>query len=217
MYRICFLCSNLRRTGPTRQLLNILNHLDTRLFDARVLTLSKEPEDSLASEFFARGITVECLGVERVAGWFTGVSKLNAWLKRSKVDLLHSQGVRADQLSVGLKNRLRCVSTMRNDPKVDYVLKYGRFFGSGMSVRHLSLLRQLTVVSCSQHVQERLQSYGVESICIPNGVEEPRTAKHIREIERERIRSELGLVKDLPVVVTVGSLIERKPDKTTVR
>jgi glycosyltransferase involved in cell wall biosynthesis len=210
MYRIAYLCSNLRRTGPTRQLLNILNHIDLRLFEPKVITLSEESSDSIYNEFVDQGIEIECLRLSRSMGWFAGSQKLGTWLRHSKTNLLHTQGIRADGLAVGVREQVKHLCTMRNDPKVDYPMKFGKVLGGLMSLRHLQILKRLNVVACSLHVEDQLRSYGISSVCIPNGVEEPQVDQSKKAVIRRKVRQQLGITEHTIVGVTVGSLIERK-------
>ena len=44
--KILYVVSTLQQSGPTEQLYNVIQHLDKRVFEPHLITLSKEPADS---------------------------------------------------------------------------------------------------------------------------------------------------------------------------
>ena len=72
--KLVYVVSTLGRTGPTRQLYNLIRHLDRERFQAEVITMSPNPPGNLEQDFLDLGITVHTLALARLAGVFFGRS-----------------------------------------------------------------------------------------------------------------------------------------------
>lgn len=208
MLSVGYVVSTLERTGPTRQLLNLASNLDRDRFRVRVLTLSGEPADSLQPEFERADIAVDSLARGRLAGMLHGRRHARGWVREHGIDLLHTQGIRADLLACTLDAVPR-MATLRNDPYQDYPMAYGRP-GYAMAWLHCAALRRLTQVAVvSEANRQAVQRRGVSARVIPNGVALDHFAVPSAALRAERRRS-LGLPEANPVMVTVGALSERK-------
>lgn len=195
--KILYVVSNLRKTGPTRQLLYILKNLEHSKFEARVLTLSPEPVDSLARDYVDSNVRVDTLGITNFLSYLSARQKFERFLDNFHPDLLQTQGLRSDALASNCSRRNVWITTSRNYPFEDYPSEYGLIKGNLMAYKHLNILRECRhLVSCSTYIQSRLKSTNIESVVIKNGVE---SSTHVRKRQRE--------VKNF---VTAGGLIERK-------
>ncbi|PKH62380.1 glycosyltransferase, partial [Shewanella sp. Bg11-22] len=143
MKKILYLVSTLKRCGPTNQLSYIIKYLDKSRYTPIVLTLSEELEnDSIKSHFTdGLGVRVETLNLSRIAGVFFAKSSLNKFIRENKIDLVHSQGLRADSLVGSLK--IPKVATLRNYPFYDYPMTYGKIKGNLMAKFHLNSLKKV--------------------------------------------------------------------------
>ena len=65
---VAYIVSTLGRTGPTRQLYNLINNRDATCIRVSLITLSPEPPDSLKADFQLLGIKIYSLGLGRIAG-----------------------------------------------------------------------------------------------------------------------------------------------------
>ena len=97
--RIMYIISSLRNCGPTTQLYNLISHLDVKLFDITVVTLSPESKFSRWRCFKTLGITLCSLQKNRLIQISTLVSCLTPLLNQLKPEIVHTQGIRADYLS----------------------------------------------------------------------------------------------------------------------
>lgn len=221
--RICllFLVSTLRRSGPTRQLLNIMRHLDPNRFNAVILTLSPEPVESMASEFSDCPVRLRTLGLSRWRAfikldWLLAVERV---LVR-KVDrslVVHAQGFRADGIAAKYLGQASCLSTIRNYPFDDYPLKYGRLRGHWMAVKHLRSLRRIPyVVACSATISGLVEPHGVETAVICNGVETDELTP-ATDSTRRRLRAKFGFDDNVRLIVSAGTLGTRKDPLTVLR
>jgi glycosyltransferase involved in cell wall biosynthesis len=214
---IAFLCSTLRRTGPTQQLHYILEGLDRTEFHPRVITLSKETADSMIEEFDALKVPVICLELRRWVAARRGSRLLQQILKNYAIDLVHSQGIRSDSLVHHIGTSFKSLITIRNDPKKDYPMKYGNLMGLAMAQRHLNVLRAATVVSCSRSLQDRLKNYQINTRRIENGVKVVARSHEERHRLRRELRQSLGVPDSVRVAICVGSLITRKNIEAAIR
>ena len=205
---VAYIVSTLRATGPTRQLLNLVRRLDNSRFVPHVLTLSPEGANSLRPAFEEAGVAVESLALGRLAGLFRARAAIAHWVRRRGIDLLHTQGVRADALVAGMCDRPR-VSTLRNIPFLDYPLAYG-VAGRALAWYHLRALRRFDRVALvSEASRTMLADAGLKVEVVCNGVDVDWFQPVADASEKARLRAELGLSDGL-VVVTSGRLSQRK-------
>lgn len=207
--KLCFVVSTLQRKGPTRQLLNIITNLDARVFDTTVITLSPEPADSLISLFKGSGIKVLELNLGRLEGMLKAERQLRRLIENERPDVIHTQGIRADMLVASLSLPTPWVATARNFPFDDYPMKFGPVAGNIMAFLHIRALRKCPFpVACSKTISSLLQSCGINSVAVPNGVAEVAEAPTIPPVM---------LTLQRPVFITVGSLITRKNMQCVVK
>ena len=201
MLKILYVVSSLEISGPTNQLFNIIKNLDSKLFIPYLITLSPEPKKSRWSEFKALNINLATLNLSRIKGLFFAKNKLAAFIKKEAPDLIHSQGIRADSLLASLSFSIPWFLTARNYPYDDYPMKFGKFKGHIMAIKHISTQKKcFNVIACSKSIQSQLKATGIDSIAIQNGINLP--AHPIEKIDINKFEN--------PIFVNVGSLIPRK-------
>ena len=211
MINVLYVCSTLKRTGPSNQLLNIIRNLPDS-YNVTVCTLSLEPQDTLKPDFEKSGIKVVSLAMSRLKGVFFLGSCLNTLVNEFKPDVIHSQGIRSDYLVAKLKYKTYKVATLRNYPQLDYPSTYGRILGGLMTKVHTCNLKKLDlVVAVSDGVSKNLNKhFGVLNIVvIRNGVNTD-TFTLINESEKLELRERLKLPKDKKIWISVGHLSARK-------
>jgi glycosyltransferase involved in cell wall biosynthesis len=203
MDNILFVVSTLRRTGPTKQLYYILKYLDRKRFNPIILTLSPEPNDSLKYKFIDElNVSVNTLNLSRYAGYFYARNAVKDIIKKYNIDIIHTQGIRADSIGSSLSNDIKWIMTIRNFPYEDYPSKFGYLRGIYMASRHISKMRNCNyVVACSNSIHHKISNYGVKSIVIQNGID------FISESTGCPI---LLQTIQKPIYISVGSLIPRK-------
>ncbi|MBT2948511.1 glycosyltransferase family 4 protein [Vibrio anguillarum] len=215
MKNVLYVCSTLEQTGPSSQLFNIIKNLDLESYQARIITLSPEKEKSLYARFIKQGIEVYCLdptGRESISGL---KELLLGYLNSNKVDVIHTQGIRADIILSKIIDIIssKWVSTLRNIPYLDYPPQYGWFKGLAMAFMHILALRKccnLVVVSYS--VRDALNKFFNNGISvIPNGIDTEYYSSLNVSPETERsIRKKLNLDINKKLIVYTGVLEERK-------
>ncbi len=206
---ILYIVSRLRPSGPTNQLYYILKHLDDE-FNATVLTLSPEPEDTELPRFRELGVDFETLGLSRWEGLLYGPWRLRRVVDEHDPDIVQTQGIRADTLSALFLSDYPRVTTVRNYPYDDYPAKFGAIQGKAMAAEHVRMYRRIDhPVACSETIADKVRPHGVNATPIQNGVD-TEAYRPVDKSEKARLRGELGIPESATVFVSVGTLIPRK-------
>ncbi|MCJ8325300.1 MAG: glycosyltransferase [Rhizobiales bacterium] len=194
MKNILFLVSTLRNTGPTNQLSYILKYMDKELFKPHILTLSEEPKDSRKNYFEDElKLNIISLRLSRIKGFFKAKAKIRNFIIENNIDLIHSQGLRADSLLSKLNVNTPRISTIRNYPQSDYPMMFGKLLGNFLAVKHISALRNLdNVFGVSDSVSNNLKNeYGLTNIqTVRNGVD---ISKYKPCIDKIQLKKELSI------------------------
>lgn len=217
MKKILYLVSTLKRSGPTNQLSYIIKYLDRSKYTPFVLTLSSEPVDSMKSFFVdSLGVDFSTLGLSRIKGLFFAESTIKEFVKSNDIDLIHSQGIRADAIASCLN--VKSVSSIRNYPFYDYPMKFGKLKGSLMAKKHCSLIRknQPSFIACSKTISEEFYKLKFKLYYIQNGVD---TKKYVPVSVKSKLELKKKLNIDLQkkIFITVGGLISRKDNETLIK
>ncbi|MBY6112814.1 glycosyltransferase family 4 protein [Halomonas sp. DP1Y21-3] len=210
---ILYVASTLSRSGPTNQLYSLISCLNKRKYKATVLTLSPEKKDSRWHDFEDIGVKVVSLNMNRIEAFFRARSAIKKYLKELSIDILHTQGIRADLLSYLLKDKVIKVSTAHNYPQLDFPLTYGKFVGRGMAhVQHISFSGMDKVFCVSRSVEENLNNKFkiFKTECILNGVKSLKKDCYSSTSYRKEFRTSLGLPQDSVIWIATGHLSERK-------
>ncbi|PWH09949.1 group 1 glycosyl transferase, partial [Bacteroidetes bacterium SCGC AAA795-G10] len=153
--RIVYVTSTLGRTGPTKQLYNMVKYLDKSIFHVSIVTLSPEGDHTYWGDFDLLDVTLYSLKQPRLMGVFTNISTLKNLISLIDPDIIHTQGIRSDIISVFLQRYQLRYSTQRNDPRTDYPFQYGQFLGRLLARLHNQVLKKIPyVIACSETISE---------------------------------------------------------------
>lgn len=216
--KILYIVSTLRRTGPTTQLYNIINHLADGKFSPLILTLSPEPRNSALPQFQKLKVPVYSLGLSRPAGFILGPSRLKRFISKHSPDLIHTNGIRADMLAANYLETSKRIATIRSYPYHDYLMSYGKLQGTFLAWRHLCALKRIECpVTCSLSGATLIKrKCGLELEVIHNGVDDIVFSPPSAE-EKLQVRKNLGLPVKPRIFAFVGDLIKRKRPITLIR
>jgi glycosyltransferase involved in cell wall biosynthesis len=216
--KLVYVVSTLGRTGPTRQLYNLIKYLDCERFQAEVVTLSPNPADNLQKAFLELGISVYSLTLSRFAGVIVGRGRLATVLKELHPDIIHSQGFRADWLmSTIIDTRMRLV-TQRNNPLEDYPSIMGQLKGTIAARLHYRALNRIPIiVACSYAISDSNARRGIPCQVIHNGVDLALTTSQLTQQEKKIQRIRLGLPEMGRLFLYAGPLIPRKNPELLIR
>ena len=215
--KVLYISSTLQSSGPVNVIFNIIKYIDRERFEPVILTLSPEPKNSDLHRFQELGVEVHSLGLSRLKGFLVGKSALKRFVMEHSPDVIHSHGVRPDILSAECLHEYKRVTTIHNYPDQDYPLEYGKLLGKYLAQRQIMAFRKLNYsVAICNNLKKYMQSYGIESQTIYNGIDtslfNPATKK-----ERSELRQKLGLALDKKIFISVGHLNKRKDPETIIR
>lgn len=206
---LLYIVSRLRPSGPTNQLYYILEHLNND-YNAKILTLSPEPEDTELPRFQELGVDYETLGLSRWKGLLYGPKQLRESVFEYDPDIIQTQGIRADTLSALFLSEYPRITTVRNYPYDDYPAKFGTVQGKAMATEHIRMYRRIDhPVACSETIGDKIRSHGVDATPIQNGVD-TEVYSPVSDTQKAQLRENLGIPEAATVFVSIGTLIPRK-------
>lgn len=213
---VLYVVSTLRRSGPTNQLYNLVSNLDTSV-SVNILTLSPEPSETLRPKFEELNVNFHSLELSRLKGVLQAPSAVANIAREIDPDVVHTQGIRADSIAARSLEQFPRVTTIRNYPYEDYPAKFNPVQGYAMAFQHLRAYKRIDYpVACSETIAARIAPHDIEAASIQNGVD----AHQYTPVARERVvelREQLDLPQDNGVIVSVGSLIDRKDPITVIK
>jgi len=211
--KILFITSTLEKGGLTNVVYDLVKNIDKAVFDVSVLTLSPEPEKSRLADFEKLlDVKLLSLGLSRISGMLRGKSGTQELVDEIKPDIIHSHGIRADGIVSKLKTNALKVATVHSFLEEDYSMTYGRLKGKLMCAADISSLKKMSVcVGVSQSVAIYLiERFRLKNaVGIPNGVD---TEQFFPVCEEKKVilREKLSMPKDKKIVLSTGSLSDRK-------
>jgi glycosyltransferase involved in cell wall biosynthesis len=214
--KILYIVSTLKESGPTNQLSYIVKFLDRKKFQPQILTLSSESNNSMIGHFTTNlNIKVDSLDLSRIQGMLYAKSKISQYLKRNSIDIVHTQGIRADGLIKDIK--IPSVTTLRNYPHNDYPSKFGRLKGCLMVWSHMRSIKSNkdNCIACSKSIAYDFLSNDIKLKYIQNGVDIEKYYPLLYK-DKLKLRGGKGVNSESRVYITVGGLIPRKNVKTII-
>lgn len=211
MRRIVFIITGLSTGGAEMMLLKLLVRLDRQRFAPHVISLTTLGE--LAPRIAALGIPVDAIGMKPGRPSPSGFFRLVQLLKRLNPDVVHTWMYHADLLG-GLAARFAGVSAVgwcirnSNLDKDKTKLSTRAVVGLCASISKWVPSR---ILSCSEKARlvHVACGYAAEKmVVVPNGFDLTRFKPD--EAARKRIRTELGLDVDTPLVGLIGRFDPQK-------
>jgi len=206
-----YLISRARITGPTNQALNILKGMKMNgEVDMTLVTLLPEQKgDSRLNDFVENGINVVQLMPQK-GNVRKSISLLNDYIKRNKIDVVHSTGYQADFVNGMLSAKVKKVTTQRCHPK-EIAEKKPKFMRPFLEWGHLKIIKRLdAIVACSLSLQNVFKDdFGMNIFAVQNGVDTKRFFP-LPVIKKQHLREQLGIEKGKRVFLVLGSLSARK-------
>ena len=218
MKTIVYSISTLRKSGPVIVLYNIVKYLDLAKYKPIIITLSKEPQDTMIKDFQKLNVEIIQLNLNRLKGFLFGGFKLKKIIQKINPNIIHCNGFR-DILLVGffIYKKYKKMVTIHCDFAVDYVLKYGFFIGKIMFFLQKNILKKF---NCRIAVSELLSKFlnakypKIKFDYVDNGID----TEIFKPIENKvELRKKLNLPIDKKIFIWCGSFIERKDPITLVK
>jgi glycosyltransferase involved in cell wall biosynthesis len=209
--RIVFIITGLSTGGAEMMLFKVLAHLDRRRFVPHVISLTTLGE--LAPRIAALGIPVDAVGLKPRLPSLSGFSRLVQILKRLNPDVVHTWMYHADLLG-GLAARLAGCTAVGWCIRNSNLDKDKTKFSTRAVVSLCALISKWVpsrILSCSEKARQVhvVCGYAAEKmVVVPNGFDLTRFKQD--DDARKKMRAELGLVVDTPLVGLIGRFDPQK-------
>lgn len=207
-----YIVSTLGRSGPTNQLYGLIKYLDRKEFDPYIVTLSPEPDDSRWADCETLGVHLYSLGLSRLQGFLCAKERIKSLVADIRPDVVHTQGIRGEAISSGLKIKIPKMATIHNMPQFDYIMTYGYIIGSLMCFWHTKILKEISLcIGISEAVSINLEkTYKIKNVVtIQNGVETDIFFPATND-ERRLLRRKLNLPLTGNIFISCGYLSKLK-------
>lgn len=221
-YKIAYVITNCKNSGPMNQTLNIIKNLDRNTFEPIVITLFEEDlGNSVVQRFLDIVPEFYCLKMNKLASLMEGRKKLATLLDKIKPDLIQGLGMPPYTMSLAYKDAKHLV-TLRNYCYQDYPDKYGKKIGKVLAHKDMQLIsKQMkkgeVFVTCSQSLSKIYKKqHGMEFDFIRNGVDIEQYQYADAQIKYE-MKLQLGLPLDKLVVAYTGQFIDRKDQAFAIK
>lgn len=220
-YKIVYVITNCKNSGPMNQTLNIIKNLDRKMFEPIVITLFQE---DLGNSVIQRYLDVvpdfHCMGMSKAESLIVGKKKLATLLEKIKPDLIHGLGMPPYTMSLGYKKAAHLV-TLRNYCYQDYPDKYGKRIGSLLAHKDMQLIKHQikkgeTFVTCSESLTKiYYDKHGIKFEFIRNGVDVDQY-EYAEKEKKIAMKERLGLPLQKTIVAYSGQFIDRKDQKFAI-
>jgi len=213
-YKILYLCSTLEATAPTKQLYNLVKHLDRAIFYPTILTLSNEPKNSYIEKFRKIDIKVETLSLSRIKGLFLNAKKLQDRVKLINPNIVHSSGIRSDILSSNYLSQYKRVVTIRSNPYEDYINAHGKIVGNIVIKKELEAIKNIEIpVAVSKSIANSIKkNSGIDLKVITDGID----IESFFNADKIMMRKKLNLPLEKDIFISVGNLTDAKDPLTII-
>ena len=217
--RVAYVVSTLEGFGLVRMILALVKSLDKKKIDPVIITLSREPRNTLIQSFKELGIPVYSLGLSRMRGMVCAHSRLGQMVKELNVDVVHSHGFRANLVAKNASlGQVPHLLTLHSDPKSEPKHYLGFLFYIWRRMKIFDLARQShNLVACSKTVANVYKNKGIDAQVIQNGIFIDKNSElAIIEKEKQRLRSEWGIGDGIRIGIVVAGLTPNKNIATIV-
>lgn len=210
--RVLYIVSSLRSCGPINQLYGLIKNLDKEIFKVKIVTLSKEKDDSMLNAFLTMGVEVVAAEASKITMHFFGNRLIRKIARDFCPHIIHTSGIRPDYYAEKWLGKYLHCATIREYAYDDYPVEYGKLKGNIMAALHLKVLSRIRYpVCCSFAIAQRLKaSHGLRCSVIQNGVDDGRYYSNLIPEEKIELKKKLDLPMDKKIYISSGLLIERK-------
>ena len=211
MRRVLYIITGLSTGGAEMMLFKVLERLDRQRFSPHVISLTTLGD--LAPRIVALGIPVEAMGMRpSITGWLN-FFRLVRLLKRLHPDVVHTWMYHADLLG-GLAARLAGISAVGWCIRNSNLDKDKTKFLTRAVVGLCALISKWVpsrILSCSEKARQVHVAHGYAAekmVVVPNGFDLTRFKPD--NDARHRIRAELGITEQTPLVGLIGRFDPQK-------
>jgi glycosyltransferase involved in cell wall biosynthesis len=210
-HKILFVIDNLEFGGGERGFLQIIEHLDKKSFKVCV---ASNPDSEFGKKINKMGVPLFPLRMTSKYNVFT-VVKLSHIINEEKIDLVHSQGARADffaRVAVKFCRRPYLVTTIQMPVEGFNVSIYRRIVYRYFDCIFGKYVDRFIVVS------DNLKTFLSKTRQVPekkiakvyNGIEVESFCPNLKTMEDEKLKKSFGIKKDTITVGAIGRLCWQK-------
>ncbi|WP_372518485.1 glycosyltransferase family 4 protein [Candidatus Ruminimicrobiellum ovillum] len=217
MKTIVYSISTLRKSGPVVVLYNIVKNLDLTKYKPIIITLSKEPQDTMIKDFQNLNIEIIQLNLNRIKGFLFGGFQLKKIIEKINPNVIHCSSFR-DMLLVGffIKKKYKKIATIHCDFPVEYILRYKFIVGKIMVVLQKYIIRKFNKrITVSELLSKKLnKKYSkINFDFIDNGID----TDYFKPIDNKtELRLKLNLPIDKKIFIWGASFIDVKSPITLI-
>jgi len=218
MIKILYIFPVLKKSGPTNQLINIIDGLDREEFDPYVLALKDCSDEEVVGRLENSNVSVDSMQLSSYFDLFRSIFRIINIINRYDVDIVHSTQLFPDMLTLFLRRHKRVI-TIRGDIPALYASKYGSlsYMVGLIHVFLISKAKDISLISCSESTKDILfKKYNVTSRLIANGVDQ-KVYFPLPGNEKKELKAALGFSLGKDIYVSSGSLDNRKDMDTVVK
>jgi glycosyltransferase involved in cell wall biosynthesis len=210
--RLLFIITGLSTGGAEMMLLKILERISRTRFSPEVIMLTASG-DELADRIRALGIPVASAGFTRDVFSLLAFWRLVAKIREINPDIVHTWMYHADLMGgfaarlTGVRKVIWCI---RNSNLMKGQVKFSTIAVAKLCALISSAI-PMRIVSCSEkarHIHENLGYAAGKMLVIPNGFDLKRFKPDA--MARYRIRGELGIADNVPLVGLIGRFDPQK-------
>lgn len=215
-YKVVIIISRFNKCGPMRQLLSIIEALESNSVEVYVLTLFAEKEESNLDTFRELNIHIKQANIKSNRNFFKIRKAISNYVKEIIPNIVYSYGLSANYYTTRAIKNKKLYCTFRNNAYVDFQSEFGGFIGKiGEKMIDYVIKHTNYIICCSEFLQSVYQKrFPQKTIyCIQNGVDIEKFA--INEKRGIDLRKKLGFHKKIIFLVS-GSLIMRKNPMTII-
>lgn len=218
MTRLLFIVTGLGIGGAENALLAVLQNLDRARFEPHVYVLTDKLD--VAPRIRALGVPVMSFGITSAFGTLGGMLRLNAAIRRLRPDVVQTWMYHADLLG-SLAARLagvRHIAWSLHNSNLSPTSSPRGTRAVARACARLSRSMPTAILSCSKRARDIHVELGYDAAkfrIIPNGFDT--TAFQPDAATRARVRAELGIPEDAPVLIMLGRFHAQKNQQGLLR
>lgn len=218
VYNIIYICSTLRRVGPTNQTLNIIKYSPYKEKSTVVTIFKEDDKDTMINEYEKEGINIISLNLNKKTV-FLATKKIREILKQFDVKIVHSYGIIPDYFAQKASRGIcEHIITLRNFPKEDIFTRMKFIPACVAYFFHIKTLKSAQhLIACSNTIKEKMDNkYKMRNIqVIQNGVD---TNKFRRiDNKKKNILREKYNMENKVIFISTSSFIPRKRIDDTIQ
>lgn len=218
VYDIIYICSTLKRVGPTNQTLNIIKYSPYKEKSVVITIFKEDDKDTMINEYKKEGINIISLNLNKKK-IFSAKKKIRKILEQVNAKIVHSYGIIPDYFAQkASKGVCEHVITLRNFPKDDIFTRMNFAPACIAYLLHIKTLKRAHyLVTCSNTIKEKMNDkYKIKNIqAIQNGVDINKF-KRINNEEKNILREKYN-IKNQVVFISTSSFIPRKRIDETIQ